>query len=79
MIYKITLAISKKGSIIPFSYQYPMSCWIYNLIRQSDNQFSDFIHNKGYEFENKHFKMFSFSNLENFEYQVTKNGSALPP
>jgi len=75
MIYKITLAVSKKGSIIPFNYQYPMSCWIYNLIRQSaDNQFSDFIHNIGYEFENKHFKMFSFSNLENFDYDVTKFG-----
>jgi CRISPR-associated endoribonuclease Cas6 len=74
MIYKITLQVSKKDSIIPFNYQYPMSCWIYNLIRQSDNQFSDFIHNIGYKFENKHFKMFSFSNLYDFGYDVTKFG-----
>lgn len=74
MIYKITLQVSKKGLIIPFNYQYPMSCWIYNLIRQSDNQFSDFIHNIGYEFENKRFKMFSFSNLYEFGYDATKFG-----
>ncbi len=75
MIYKITLQVSKKGLIIPFNYQYPMSCWIYNLIRQSSSKtFSDFIHNDGYRFENKYFKMFSFSNLYDFGYDVTKFG-----
>jgi CRISPR-associated endoribonuclease Cas6 len=74
MIYNITLEVTNKNSIIPFNYQYPMSCWIYNLIRESDSDFSDFIHNDGYECEKKHFKMFSFSNLYGFEYDVTKFG-----
>lgn len=74
MIYKITLETSKRNVIIPFNYQYPMSCWIYNLIKQVDGGFSDFIHNAGYEFENKHFKLFSFSNLYDFKYDVTKLG-----
>lgn len=74
MIYKITLKASKKESIIPFNYQYPMSCWIYNLIRQSNKQFSDFIHNDAYKSGGKQYKMFSFSHLEQFQYDVTKFG-----
>ncbi|MGB0861366.1 MAG: CRISPR-associated endoribonuclease Cas6 [Saprospiraceae bacterium] len=74
MIYKITLVTQKKNGVIPFNYQYSMSCWIYNLIRQVDPKFSEFIHDNGYEFENKHFKLFTFSNLYGFEYDLTRFG-----
>lgn len=48
--------------VLPIDYNYYIQSMIYKNI--SDEQFADFLHNKGYSYETRTFKMFTFSRLE---------------
>ena len=63
MQFKITLQILHPGQLLPLSYQYELSSWIYSLIRNSNSGFAEFLHDKGYVTDKKRFKFFTFSNL----------------
>ena len=53
---------------ISVNYNYPLSAAIYKLLQLGSPEFSDFLHNKGYELDNKPYKLFSFSlNFQEFE------------
>ena len=49
--------------MLPLSYQYELSSWIYKLIGSADSEFGDFLHAQGYASGNKRFKLFTFSSL----------------
>ena len=49
MKLKITLEVKQKGQLLPLSYQYELSSWIYGLIYKGDNEFARFLHSKGYD------------------------------
>ncbi|MDX2305283.1 MAG: CRISPR-associated endoribonuclease Cas6 [Microscillaceae bacterium] len=70
MIFKIIFRVLEKSSILPLSYQYELSSWIYRLIQQGDSDFSQFLHQKGYVMGNKHFKLFTFSNVYVSRYKI---------
>lgn len=36
---------------------------VYTILERSDSTFSSFLHNRGYEFEGRHFKLFTFSQI----------------
>lgn len=63
MQFKITFQVLKPGQLLPLSYQYELSSWIYRLIGRSNSKFAYFLHRKGYVAGNKRFKLFTFSNL----------------
>lgn len=64
MKLQIEFDIQKKNQLLTFNYQYPVSAWIYGIIRNGDEGFSDFLHDKGYATEKgKNFKLFCFSGL----------------
>ncbi|MCB9289648.1 MAG: CRISPR-associated endoribonuclease Cas6 [Lewinellaceae bacterium] len=63
MQFKVTFGVKKPGQLLPLSYQYELSSWIYKLIGSSDSEFGEFLHEKGYTSGNKRFKLFTFSNL----------------
>lgn len=63
MQFKITFQVLYPGQMLPLSYQYELSAWIYKLIGSSNSKFGDFLHNKGYVSGKKRFKLFTFSNL----------------
>lgn len=63
MIYKITLDVLDRKPILPYSYQYEMGSWIYDLIRWANPNYADFLHHQGYQNGKKRFKMFAFSRL----------------
>jgi CRISPR-associated endoribonuclease Cas6 len=64
MRFKLILNSEKSYSIIPLNYYYPISAWIYKKIQQAEQNYSDFLHNKGYKKSGKKFKFFTFSNLQ---------------
>jgi len=66
MRFRITLQliVSAKGNIIPINYQYELSSWIYRTIQEGDSAFGDWLHEKGYMFNGKSFKLFTFSRLQ---------------
>lgn len=58
------------GDLLPANYQYELSSWIYKVLEKADQQYSDFLHNKGFQYEGRRFKMFTFSQLDLRPYEI---------
>ena len=63
MRLKVELIITGNGRTLPINYQYPLSAWIYKTLHHANPEFSAWLHSHGYSFENRQFKLFTFSNL----------------
>lgn len=63
----------RSGNFLPINYQYELASWIYKVIERADAQYSDFLHNQGFQLEGRRFKMFTFSQLDARPYQVDGN------
>ncbi|MDP3665926.1 MAG: CRISPR-associated endoribonuclease Cas6 [Sediminibacterium sp.] len=59
----LTLNTTDNNPVLPINYQYPLSAVIYKIIQRADARYAEFLHNKGYGAEHKHFKLFTFSDL----------------
>ncbi len=70
MEIKLTLQCLRHPAVIPASYQYELSCWIYRVLREADLIYAHFLHEKGYLDERKSFKMFCFSHLHIRDYEI---------
>ena len=66
MRFKLHLKPVRDGQKLLFNYQYPLQAWLYGLIAQADEDYANFLHNRGYEVPNsrKTFKHFTFSSLQ---------------
>lgn len=73
MKFKVTLKVKQKGQLLPLSYQYEMSSWIYKVINKGNNEFANFLHSKGYELGKKKFKLFTFSRLYVNDYKIIQD------
>lgn len=62
MRVKITFLL-QRNSNLPVNYNYYLASLIYKILYHSSHKFSNFLHNQGFEFEGKHFKLFTFSQL----------------
>ena len=62
MRIKISCGIGK-GVDLPINYNYFLTGIIYQFLKESDPEYADFLHQAGYELENRHFKLFTFSQL----------------
>lgn len=65
MRFKLTLQLLPeiKGRAIPINYQYELSSAIYRIVSSADEQYANWLHDNGFESDNKKFKLFSFSRL----------------
>ena len=52
-----------EGICLPINYNYFLASAIYRFLRESDPEYADFLHQDGYELENRRFKLFTFSQL----------------
>jgi CRISPR-associated endoribonuclease Cas6 len=59
-----------RGNVLPASYQYALSSWIYKVISRADEAYSDFLHEKGFQAEGRRFKMFTFSQMDLRPYKI---------
>ena len=64
MRFRLRLHALEKKPLLPFNYQYPLSAAIYKIIERADSEFAYFLHNDGYTTGNKHFKLFTFSDIQ---------------
>ncbi len=62
MRIKITCDIGE-GIRLPINYNYFLTGVIYQFLKESDPEYADFLHQDGYEQENRRFKLFTFSQL----------------
>lgn len=53
----------QEGRVLPCSYMYELSSWLYKTLNNGNPEFTDWLHNHGYSREKKSFKLFTFSNL----------------
>ncbi|WP_299456451.1 CRISPR-associated endoribonuclease Cas6 [uncultured Microscilla sp.] len=74
MVFKITFKVLRQNAVLPYSYQYELSAWIYKMIADSNSQLATFLHNKGYTQGFKNFKLFTFSNLYLPQFNTTPQG-----
>lgn len=61
-----------EGNTLSCNYFYPLSAAIYNLLRFGSPEFSEFLHDKGYQLNGKNFKLFSFA-LKFEDYKIIKD------
>ena len=66
----LTLNCKERGAILPLSYQYELSSWIYKVLNEGDPSFALWLHEMGYKALNMPFKLFTFSNLIIPEYRI---------
>ena len=74
MRFKLTLQVDKKafGNVLPLSYQYELSAFIYRAIAQADKEYSLWLHENGFQLLGRSFKLFTFSNLLIPQYKIDK-------
>lgn len=63
MRFKLTLERADQNRFIPINYQYELSSAIYRVIERGNMDFSAFLHDEGYRFGNKPFRLFTFSRV----------------
>lgn len=57
MRIKITFQ-HEQGKVIPWDYQYAIQAWIYKILERANPELAAQLHDSGYKFEGKHFKLF---------------------
>jgi CRISPR-associated endoribonuclease Cas6 len=74
MRFKLTLQIDAKafGNRLPLSYQYELSAFIYRAIAQADRKYAEWLHENGFRFNNRPFKLFAFSHLVIPKYLIDR-------
>ncbi len=64
MRFRLSLNRTTKQRMLPMDYQYYISAWIYKVLKQADENFALFLHEKGYgKNDPKLYKLFCFSPL----------------
>lgn len=70
MQFKIVFHVKHPGQLMPLSYQYELSSWLYRLIGSANSDFGEFLHSRGYVSGKKRFKLFTFSQLHVPTYEI---------
>jgi len=64
MRVKLTISQIERKTSIPINYNYYLTSLIYEVLSRSSQNYSEFLHDKGYRYtESKKFKLFTFSQL----------------
>ncbi len=66
MRIKLSLIVHKIKNVLPINYPYLLSAWIYKTLYTANSEFSHWLHQQGYSYENKHFKLFTFADIFNY-------------
>ncbi len=72
MRLKLTLQCVSKPAVIPINYNYQFSAAIYLLLKFGSPEFSEFLHDNGYNIDNKNFKLFTFA-VKMRKYEILEN------
>lgn len=61
---KIGFKNPSETHILPINYQYELSAWIYKVIETGNEKYSAWLHENGFQNDNKQYRLFSFSHLK---------------
>lgn len=80
MRFKLLLEVDKKafGCILPINYQYEQSAAIYRILSKGNAQYSEWLHDNGFQLENgKRFRLFTFSRFKIEQRQILPSNERL--
>ncbi len=69
MRLKLTLQHAP-NQVLPIDYEYLISSWIYRTIGQADSKFSEWLHQQGFGYGGKKYKLFTFAPLRPAWYDL---------
>jgi len=72
MRLKLTLQCVSKPAVIPINYNYQLSAAIYLLLKFGSPEFAAFLHDNGYNIDNRNFKLFTFA-VKLRKYEILNN------
>lgn len=73
MRIRLQLSIKQGGNALPINYQYPVAAWVYKTIHLVNPEFSEWLHENGYSYNNRKFKLFTFSPIKFDSYTIQKD------
>ncbi len=73
MRVRLQLSIKRGGNALPINYQYPIAAWIYKTLHLANPEFSQWLHEQGYSYEKRKFKLFTFSPIKFENYLIQKD------
>jgi len=71
MRFRLNLEITGISRELPINYQYELSSWIFHVINYSNTDFARWLHDTGYCYGYKKFKLFTFSRLKPEKYTIS--------
>lgn len=63
MRIELTLANPRRETVVPLNYNHLLAACVYQTLATSSTDYSEHLHQEGYLFQGKHFKLFTFSQL----------------
>lgn len=60
----------QKGTIIPINYQSEISQWVFAVLSNAGAELSSWVQQRGYDLSSKNFKLFTFSPLAIYPYEM---------
>lgn len=70
MQFTLHLLATETSARIPFNYQYLLTGWLYRVLADADQAYTQFLHEHGYRAGRKTFRLFTFSDLRMHGYEV---------
>lgn len=60
----------QKGTIIPINYQSEISYWVFSVLANAGAELSTWVQQKGFDLHSRNFKLFTFSPLAIYPYEM---------
>jgi CRISPR-associated endoribonuclease Cas6 len=60
----------QKGCVIPINYQSEISDWIFSVLSSANPELADWVQQRGFDLSMRTYKLFSFSSLAIFPYEM---------
>lgn len=68
---RISLTLDhRRDAVLPIDYRAAISAWIYKTIEQSDSEFARWLHEEGWGYGARRYKLFTFGNLRPRRYEA---------
>ncbi|WP_321517163.1 CRISPR-associated endoribonuclease Cas6 [uncultured Bacteroides sp.] len=79
MRFRLALNVEKHifGNRLPLNYQYELSGVIYKILSLANAEYATWLHDNGFTFDTKQFKLFTYSRLEIPAYTIEKEFARL--
>ncbi len=75
MRLKLTLT-HKPNQALPINYQYLIAAWVYRTLGAANSEYATHLHEQGYDFAGKTYKLFTYSALRPRWFDIDKRAKA---